>query len=54
MDISTEAIGFGVTATYSCDQEFEGLSKGDEVRECGPDGNGDGKWSGAAPYCESM
>ena len=54
VDISVKAIGFGVTAISSCNHEFEGLSKGDQVRTCGPDGNSGGKWSGVAPSCESM
>lgn len=44
---------FGTSAVYSCDEGF-GLSGGDKVRVCGPDGDGDniGKWSGDPSVCE--
>ncbi len=53
--VDTVRIGYGVTATYSCDVEGLGLSKGDTVRTCAPDGDGDdiGQWTGYAPSCES-
>ncbi len=51
--VDTERIGYGVTATYSCDVEGLGLTRGDTVRTCAPDGGDIGKWTGYAPSCES-
>lgn len=44
---------FGSEAVYTCAEGF-GLSDGDAVRKCGPDGDGDniGRWSGTASTCE--
>ena len=54
VDTESEGIGFGVSATYSCNHESLGLRGGDRVRVCGPDGDGDriGKWSEEGPTCE--
>ena len=55
VDTETEEIGFGATATYSCNHESLGLSGGERVRVCVPDGDGDliGQWSKKAPSCKS-
>ena len=54
VDTENEGIGFGATATYSCNHESLGLSGGGRERVCGPDGDGDlvGKWTGRGPFCK--
>ena len=60
VDTERQEIGFGATATYSCNHESLGVN-GDRVRVCGP-GHGIhgyhyyrdliGVWSGGDPTCE--
>ena len=45
-------LGYGTTATYSCDTGF-GLSGRDRERVCGGNGSSpSGLWNGNAPHCE--
>lgn len=53
--VDTGIFSYGVTATYSCDIDGEGMSGGISSRMCSPDGDEDdvGQWSQDPPSCES-
>ena len=49
--LSSQVLGVGTTATYSCDPGY--VLVGETIRTCGDtDGGTVGAWNGSIPFCE--